>query len=184
MPIEFNITYRGAAAVFRGPRRALPKILKECWRRTGQYWVDELLPLRFEPGAARRYDMKTKRSIRRNRKGQPYRNRDGSPMTYGDWKKRSRKNVRPGQDVPLIFTGTLMRQVLSPTRQKVKPMTRGRGVRITLRHDARGEYVSKYLRRIPKWERERLEEKWWEYFRRLTKGFRGHVRRRIRSRAA
>ena len=184
MPIYFEITYTKAAAVFRGPKRTFPKLLKEAWRITGQYWVDELLPLRFAPGAAARYHMKTTRSIMRKRNGKPRLNRDGSPMTYGDWKKKHPHNIHRGRDVPLVFTGTLERQVLSPTRQTVKDLPKGRGVKITLRHDVRGEYVSTYLRKIPEWERKRLEKVFHEALARLLNTFKGRVRRRIRSRAA
>jgi hypothetical protein len=184
MPIRFDITYSRLAAVFRGPKRTFPKLLKEAWRRTAVYWVNELLPLRFKPGAVGRYHMSTKRSVMLDRKGRPRKNRDGSPMTYADWKKRSRKNINPGRDVPLILTGTLKRQVLSPTRQTIKTLPAGRGVKITLRHDARGKYVSENLRKIPEWEKKRLEQYFIATLAELMSGFKGRVRRRSGRRAA
>jgi len=125
--------------------------------------------------------MQTKRSVMLKKNGKPRPNRDGSPMTYGDWKKRSPRNINRGRDVPLVFTGDLERQVLSPTRQKVRALPRGRGVKISLRHDARGEYVRKHLRTIPRWEKDRLEKVFHEQLAILMKGYKGRVRRRIRS---
>lgn len=77
---------------------------KEAWEAAGQLWHTEILPSHFEEGAQQRYGYTARKRFYRDKKRRLF-----------------------GHGRPLVFTGTLRRQVLRSSRIKSVGVSRKNG---------------------------------------------------------
>ena len=113
--IETTIITKGILAL--PPKRVLDKVLKVVWEKVGLYWHKELFPKHFDQRAMQEYGYRRRKSIKWKRK-------DGSKVTYQQWKLK-----KTGEDAPLVFSGRLEREA----RREARISSTSKGCAVKLR---------------------------------------------------
>lgn len=154
------------------------KLVKEAWRRVGLYWLAKMLPKHFIPNAYRMYGYKPRKykdsgGVNFGYSGPGRRTSFARKRVFG----RTLEDLADDNEAPLVFTGTLRRQVLSPARQRVSSTSKG--VTIRLRHDQRSRQVHDELTRVNGPEREQLAAVFHRELAALLEQFKGQRKDRV-----
>lgn len=131
------------------------KAKKEAWRRVGFVWLRKMLPRHFRAGAAARY---------------------GYDPRTAQYLKQKRRRV--GHIQPLLLSGILKRQVLSPARQRVAATSKN--VTIRLRHDPRTSTVHAELVKVTASEVKELQSLYHQELAKILEAYTGQKKVPIR----
>jgi len=152
VPIVAAINLEGWPAMRKSD---LNRLKKEAYMRVGKIWLKKMLPAHFRAGAASKYGYEP-RSLRHNR----------------------RKRAIFHHTQPLVFTGALKREVLSPAGHSVSATSKG--ARVRLHHHVVHRKVHEELIAVTEPERRELSAVFTNELARLMKTFKGKRRRKLR----
>ena len=97
MEISFNVTYRGAVpGTVNLSQSKWNNIIKEAWRKVGEYWLKHYLKKRFTKAGAAEYD-----------------------LTPRDSKYEQGKRHKPGAGLPYVYSGELRSEAAKGARVQV-----------------------------------------------------------------